>query len=135
VPGANGLAYAASEGVLYAVTFGGEQSGTLWTLELDNEGAVTNTSERTLVEKGRFDGIVLRPNEQILISDWGVEGASNPTAALHRIAEGGTGAVTTIELPDWQGPADFSCAPTRGCWIPDLPGSVVEVIRPSAREK
>jgi hypothetical protein len=94
---------------------------------------VTDASARTLVEKGRFDGIVVRPDEQILISDWGVDGASNPTPALHRVAEAGTGSVTTMELLDWQGPADFSCAPTRGCWIPDLPGSLVEIVRPAAR--
>jgi sugar lactone lactonase YvrE len=135
VPGANGLAYAASEGVLYAVTFGGEQGGKLWTLELDSEGKVADASARTIVEKGRFDGIVLRPNEQLLITDWGVEGASAPTPALHRVAQAGTGPVTTIELTDWQGPADFSCAPTRGCWIPDLPGGVVEVVRPRERMK
>jgi DNA-binding beta-propeller fold protein YncE len=135
VPGANGVTYAASEGVLYAVTFGGEQGGTLWTLELSADGTVGASSSRTLVEKGRFDGVVLRPNEQILISDWGVEGASTPTPALHRVGEGGTGSVTTIELPGWQGPADFSCAPTRGCWIPDLPGGFVEVVRPDEREE
>ena len=133
VPGANGLAYAASEGVLYAVTFGGEQGGKLWTLELDNKGRVTDASERTLIERGRFDGIALRPNEQLLITDWGVEGASDPTPALHRVAQAGTGPVTTVELADWQGPADFSCAPTRGCWIPDLPGNFVEVVRPGER--
>lgn len=133
VPGANGLAYVASEGVLFAVTFGGEQGGKLWTLELDGDGAVTDASARTLVEKGRFDGVVVRPDEQILISDWGVDGASNPTPALHRVAEAGTGPVTTMELPDWQGPADFSCAPTRGCWIPDLPGNFVEIVRSAAR--
>jgi len=133
IPGVNGLAYAASEGVLYAVNFGGDQGGQLWTLTLNADGAVEETSTRTLVEGGRFDGIVLRPNDRILITDWGVEGASDPTPALHRVAEGGTGAVTTIELPEWQGPADFSCSSTLGCWIPDLPASVVQVVRPGER--
>lgn len=133
IPGVNGLAYAASEGVLYAVNFGGDQGGQLWTLTLNADGAVEDTATRTLVEGGRLDGIVLRPNERILISDWGVAGASDPTPALHRVADGGTGAVTTLELPEWQGPADFTCSATRGCWIPDLPASVVQVVRPAER--
>lgn len=133
IPGVNGLTYSASEGVLYAVNFGGDQGGQLWTIELNEEGTVSETTSRTLVEGGRFDGIVLRPNERILISDWGVEGASNPTAALHRVDEAGTGDVTTIKLPEWQGPADFTCAEGRGCWIPDLPGSVVNIVRPGER--
>lgn len=133
VPGVNGLAYSSSDGVLSAVTFGGDQGGQLWTITLNQDGAVADTTSRTLVEGGRFDGVVLRPNDQILISDWGVEGASNPTPALHRVAAGGTGSVTTIELPEWQGPADFTCAKAHGCWIPDLPGSVVNVVRPGER--
>jgi len=133
IPGVNGLTYSASEGVLYAVTFGGEQGGQLWTLPLNEDGAVEETSSRTLVEGGRFDGVVLRPNGRVLISDWGVEGASNPTAALHVVNDGGTGEVTTIERPEWQGPADFVCTQARGCWIPDLPGSVVNVVRPGER--
>lgn len=133
VPGVNGLKYSASEGVLYAVTFGGDQGGQLWTLTLNEDGAVEETSTRTLVEGGRFDGVVLRPNGRVLISDWGVEGASDPTAALHVVGDDGTGEVTTIELPEWQGPADFECTQARGCWIPDLPGSVVNVVRPGER--
>lgn len=133
VPGVNGLAYSASEEVLYAVNFGGDQGGQLWTLPLNADGMVEEASTRTIVEGGRFDGIVLRPNDRILITDWGVEGASSPTPALHRVAEGGTGAVTTIELPEWQGPADFSCSSALGCWIPDLPASVVQVVRPGER--
>lgn len=135
VPGANGLAYSKSEGVLYAVTFGGDQGGKLWTLELNEDGMLSDASSRTIVEKGRFDGIVLRPNDRILISDWGVEGASDPTPALHRVGEAGTGSVATIELSDWQGPADFDCSKTHGCWIPDLPGSAVHVVRPGERRK
>jgi sugar lactone lactonase YvrE len=133
IPGVNGLKYSASEGVLYAVNFGGDQGGQLWTLTLNEDGAVEETSTRTLVEGGRFDGVVLRPNGRVLISDWGVEGASDPTAALHIVGEDGTGEVRTIELPEWQGPADFSCTQARGCWIPDLPGSVVNVVRPGER--
>lgn len=133
IPGANGLKYAPSDGSLYAVSFGGKQGGQLWTLPLNENGQIEDTSTRTLVEGGRFDGVVLGPNGHILISDWGVEGASNPTAALHRVADHGTGEVTTIELRDWQGPADFTCANDRGCWIPDLPASVVTVVRPDER--
>ena len=133
IPGANGVKYAASDGVLYAVTFGGEQGGQLWTIELTDDGEVADASSRTLVEKGRFDGVVLRPNGQVLISDWGVEGASDPTPALHRVADEGTGSVTTIDLSDWQGPADFDCSTAHGCWIPDLPGSAVHVVRPAQR--
>jgi DNA-binding beta-propeller fold protein YncE len=133
IPGVNGLAYAASEGVLYAVNFGGDEGGQLWTLTLTADGAVEDTASRTLVEGGRFDGVVLRPDNRILISDWGVAGASDPTPALHRVAAGGTGAVATIELPEWQGPADFDCSAARGCWIPDLPASVMRVVRPGER--
>lgn len=133
IPGVNGLTYSASEGILYAVTFGGDQGGQLWTLTLNENGEVQETSSRTLVDGGRFDGVVLQSNEQLLISDWGVEGASNPTAALHRVEEAGTGSVTTIELPEWQGPADFVCSDARGCWIPDLPAGVVNVVRPGER--
>lgn len=133
IPGVNGLKYSASEGVLYAVTFGGDQGGQLWTLTLNENGEVQESSSRTLVEGGRFDGVVLQSNEQLWISDWGVEGASNPTATLHRVKEAGTGSVTTIELPEWQGPADFVCSEARGCWIPDLPAGVVNVVRPGER--
>lgn len=133
IPGVNGLKYSASEGELFAVNFGGDQGGQLWTLTVNDDGSVEDTSSRMLVEGGRFDGVVLRPNGKILISDWGVEGASDPTAALHSVADRGTGDVTTIELPDWQGPADFACASERGCWIPDLPASVVKVVRPGER--
>jgi len=51
------------------------------------------------------------------------------------VDEGGVGEVTTIKLPEWQGPADFSCSKMHGCWIPDLPGSAVEVVRPEERMK
>ena len=135
VPGVNGLAYSSADGVLYAVNFGGEQGGQLWTLTLDESGAVEESTSRTLLEGGRFDGIVLRPNDTILISDWGVEADANPTRALHRVEDGGTGSVTTIALSDWKGPADFTCAQGRGCWIPDLPASAVEVVRPAERMK
>lgn len=133
IPGVNGLKYSASERELFAVNFGGDQGGQLWTLSINDDGSVEDTSTRTLVEGGRFDGVVLRPNGQILISDWGVEGESDPTAALHSVADRGTGDVTTIELPEWQGPADFTCASERGCWIPDLPSSVVKIVRPGER--
>jgi hypothetical protein len=135
VPGANGIVYSKADGVLYAVTFGGEQGGALWTIELRNDGTVSDASSRTVLEKGRFDGIARRPNERLLISDWGVKGAPESGPALHQVAEGGTGAVTTVELPEWQGPADFSCTEMHGCWIPDLPGSAVEVVRPAERMK
>ena len=133
VPGVNGLTYAADRRVLYAVTFGGAQGGTLWTLTLGTDGTVQDTASRTLVEKGRFDGVVLRPDGNLLISDWGAEGADNPTPVLHRVEAAGTGAVTTIELPDWKGPADFACSATRGCWVPDLPAGMVRVVRPGER--
>ncbi len=133
IPGVNGLTYSASEGVLYAVNFGGDQGGQLWTLTLNENGAVEETSPRTVLEGGRFDGILLRPNGSVLITDWGVEGAENPTRALHRVEDGGTGSVTTVELTDWQGPADFTCTQSGGCWIPDLPASTVEVVRPGER--
>ena len=76
---------------------------------------------------------MVRPNGQILITDWGVKGGENTTPALHRIVGGETGSVMTIDLPEWQGPADFDCADTYGCWIPDLPGSAVHVVRPADR--
>lgn len=133
IPGVNGLKYSASEQELFAVNFGGEQGGQLWTLGINDDGSVDDPSSRTLVDGGRFDGVVLRPNGRILISDWGVEGASDPTPALHSVADRGTGDVTTIELPEWQGPADFVCTSERGCWIPDLPASVVNVVRPGER--
>lgn len=133
IPGVNGLKYSASEGTLYAVNFGGDQGGQLWTLTLNEDGTVEETSTRTLVEGGRFDGVVLRPDGRVLISDWGVEGASDPTAALHIVGEHDMGEVTTIELPEWEGPADFECTRAHGCWIPDLPASVVNVVRPGER--
>jgi len=135
VPGANGLAYAASEGVLYAVTFGGDQGGQLRIIELNEKGAVSDMSSRTVVEQSRFDGIVRWSNGSLLITDWGVEGDSESTPALHRIGDGGTGSVTTIALSDWKGPADFDCAKGHGCWIPDLPGGSVHVVRPGERMK
>jgi len=135
VPGANGLTYAASEDVLYAVTFGGEQGGQLWTIELGANGAVRDASARTILEQGRFDGVVRRPDDRLLISGWGVDGDSASPPALYRVADGGSGSVTTIELPNWTGPADFDCARTRGCWIPDLPESAVRVVRPGERIK
>lgn len=135
VPGANGLAYAASEGVVYAVTFGGDQGGQLRTIELNERGAVSDSSSRTIVEEGRFDGIVRWSNGSLLITDWGVEGDSASTPALHRIGDAGTGSVTTIKLSDWKGPADFDCAKGHGCWIPDLPGGNVHVVRPGERMK
>lgn len=135
VLGANGLVYATAEGVLYAVTFGEEQGGQLRTIELGTDGTVTDASSRTILEAGRFDGIVLRPNGALLVTDWGVEDNSESTPALHRIGDVGAGSVTTIELPDWTDPADFDCAEGRGCWIPDLPGSVVKVVRPGERMK
>ncbi|WP_105012455.1 hypothetical protein [Salinibacter sp. 10B] len=135
IPGVNGLAYSSADGVLYAVNFGGEQGGQLWTLTLDESGAVEGSTSRTLLEGGRLDGIVLRPNDTILISDWGVAADASPTRALHRVEDGGTGSVTTIALSDWKGPADFTCAQGRGCWIPDLPASAVEVVRPAERMK
>ncbi len=133
VPGVNGLTYVADENTLYAVTFGGEPGGQLWSITLNDAGAVVDASSRTIVENGRFDSVVHRPNGQILVSDWGVEGSDDSTPALHRIGEAGSGAVTTIELADWQGPADFVCDATHGCWIPDLPASTVYVVRPGER--
>jgi hypothetical protein len=94
---------------------------------------VQDTASRTLVEKGRFDGVVLRPDGNLLISDWGAEGADNSTPVLHRVEAAGTGAVTTIELPDWKGPADFACSAMWGCWVPDLPAGMVRVVRPGER--
>mgnify|MGYP000314763516 CR=1 FL=1 len=135
VPGANGLAYDASEGVLYAVTFGGKQGGQLWTIELNENGTVNEATSRTLIANGRFDGVVLRPNNRILISAWGVEGNAESPPALHQVTDDGMGSVTTIELSDWTGPADFDCAEAHGCWIPDLPGSAVHVVRPENRMK
>ena len=133
VPGVNGLKYAASEGVVYAVTFGGDGGGQLWTITLDDEGRVQESTSRTIQEGGRFDGVVLRPNGNILVSGWGVEGDAAAPPALYRVADGGTGSVSTIELPEWQGPADFVCSQSYGCWIPDLPASVVKVVRPGER--
>ncbi len=135
VPGANGVAYLASEGVLLAVTFGGDAGGQLWTIDLTDDGTVRDESSRSLVEKGRFDGLVRRPNGHLLISDWGVEGDAESPPALHRVADDGRGAVTTIKLSDWTGPADFDCAEAHGCWIPDLPGGAVHVVRPENRMK
>jgi len=68
VPGANGLLYGEDTQTLYAVTFGGEQGDRLWTIELDEAGTVTDTAARTIVEKGRFDGIARQPNGKLLIS-------------------------------------------------------------------
>lgn len=133
VPGANGLTYAVDDGPLYVVSFGGERGGTLWTLELDEAGTVVNTAAQTIVAKGRFDGVVQRPNGTLLISDWGVEGVENPTPALHRVDPSGEGASTTVELSGWEGPADFACAHPHGCWIPDLPASAVHVVHPGER--
>ncbi len=133
VPGANGLAYDASEGVLYAVTFGGDQGGQLWTIELDDDGTVRDASTRTLLAEARFDGIVRRPGGNLLISDWGVEGDAESPPALHQVANHGAGAITTIALSGWTGPADFDCAGAHGCWVPDLPDSAVHVVRPEER--
>jgi len=133
ISGVNGVVYARESEVLYAVNFGGDQGGQLWTVEFGADGSVTDSRSRTVKEGGRFDGIVLRPNDTVLISDWGVESAENTTPALHRVTLGEGGAITTIDLPEWQGPADFTCAETYGCWIPDLPGGTVEIVRPGER--
>lgn len=133
VPGVNGLRYSADEGVLHAVTFGGEQGGQLWSISLDDGGLVSNASSQTLVQNGRFDGVILTPDGHVLISDWGAEGASDPTPALHRVGSEGTGTVATLELSNWQGPADFVCTTTHGCWIPDLPAGTVTVVHPYER--
>lgn len=133
VPGVNGLVYSSSQEVLYAVTFGGEQGGQLWTIELTDEGTVSGSSSRTILEEARFDGIVHHEDDHLLISDWGIEGDSDAPPALHRVADHGNGDVTTIEVSDWQGPADFECGAQRGCWIPDLPASTVTVVRPHQR--
>lgn len=130
VPGANGLAYSATDGTLYAVTFGGPKKGHLWTLPMADDGTVQASSTRSVHDGGRFDGIVRR-DDQILISSWGVKGTSAP--ALYRIADAGRGAVTRILLSGWNGAADFDCTPNRGCWVPDLPGNAVTVVRPANR--
>lgn len=130
IPGVNGLVYAPDEHVLYAVAFGGDAGGQLWTLQLADDGTVSSATSRTIVEGGRFDGVVLQPNDRLLISDWGpTEGDAGP--ALHLVGRSQEMA-ETIDLADWQGPADFTC--TEGaCWIPDLPASTVRVVRPDAR--
>ena len=130
VPGVNGLAYAATDGRLYAVTFGGPKRGSLWTLTMTDDGTLQASSTRSVQDDGRFDGIVRR-GDQLFISSWGVKGTSGP--ALYQITEAGQGAVTRIPLSDWKGAADFDCAPDRGCWVPDLPGSAVTVVRPTVR--
>lgn len=94
---------------------------------------MSDASSRTILEKGRFDGIVRRSNGSLLITDWGVKGNADAPPALHRVGDEGTGSVTTTNLSEWKGPADFDCAEGHGCWIPDLPGSAVEVIRPGER--
>lgn len=133
ISGVNGVVYAREAEVLYAVNFGGDQGGQLWTIEFGADGSVMDTRSRMVKKGGRFDGIVLRPNDTVLISDWGVETAEKTTPALHRVTLGEGGAITTIDLPEWQGPADFTCAETYGCWIPDLPGGTVEIVRPGDR--
>jgi len=130
VPGVNGVAYSDTENTLYAVTFGGPKTGHLWTLSMTGEGTVQASSSRTVKAGGRFDGVVRR-DDQLLISSWGVEGASGP--ALYRVEKTGRGAVTRMPLSDWSGAADFDCAPDRGCWVPDLPEGVVTVVRPPSR--
>jgi sugar lactone lactonase YvrE len=130
VPGVNGVAYAGADEKLYAVTFGGPKKGRLWTLSMTEAGTVEASSTRTVKDGGRFDGIVRR-GDQLLISSWGVKGTSEP--ALYRVGKKGRGAVTRMPLGDWSGAADFDCAPDRGCWIPDLPGSAVTVVRPTDR--
>lgn len=130
VPGVNGVAYAEADDALYAVTFGGSKKGRLWTLSMTEAGTVEASSTRTVKEGGRFDGIVRR-GDQLLISSWGVKGTSGP--ALYRVEQTGRGPVTRMPLSDWSGAADFDCAPDRGCWIPDLPGSAVTVVRPADR--
>lgn len=132
VPGANGVVYADSENELYVVNFGGDQGGQLWTITMDGDGMVSDTSSETLVEGGRFDGVVRQDDGQLLITDWGVEGASDPTPALHQVDADATEIGSTIELSDWQGPADFTCV-EGFCWIPDLPASVVRIVRPDER--
>lgn len=132
IPGANGLVYSESDGELYAVTFGGEQGGALWTITLTEDGEVNEASSRTLLEGGQFDGIVMQSDDQLLISDWGVEGDDEAAQALHVVGTAESDSLSTIELTDWQGPADFSCA-AGACWIPDLPASVVHIVRPGQR--
>lgn len=130
LPSVNGLVYAPEDNVLYAVTFGGDSGGQVWSLELADDGAVAASSSRTIVENGRFDGVVLWPDDQLLISDWGPpEDGAGP--ALHRVDR--TGEMSTaIDLTDWDGPADFACV-QGSCWIPDLPANVVRIVRPNAR--
>lgn len=132
IPGANGVAYSESQNALYAVNFGGDQGGQLWTISLDENGEVSDASSRTILEGGRFDGIVLQDDEQVVISDWGIEDDAEAPPALHLVEETGSGSVSTIELSDWQGPADFTCV-DGACWIPDLPASVVHIVRPDER--
>ncbi len=132
IPGVNGVTYDDSTNELYAVNFGGDQGGQLWTISLDENGEVSDASSRTILEGGRFDGIVLQENEQVLISDWGVENDAEAPPALHVVGDSGSGSVSTIELSDWQGPADFTCV-DGACWIPDLPASVVHIVRPDER--
>lgn len=131
IPGVNGVAYVADEKRLYAVTFGGDASGALWTLTMDAAGRVQTTSTRRIRAGDRFDGIVHRDGT-VFISAWGVKGTSGP--ALYRVAEAGRGAVTRVPLSGWGGAADFDCADGRGCWIPDLPGNAVTVVRPESRK-
>lgn len=132
IPQANGVAYAAEASALHVVTFGGNSGGQLRTLHLKGDRTIAETTTRTIRSGGRFDGLV-RHNGALLISSWGVKGTDERPPVLYRVDDGGTGAVTTTPLSGWQGPADFDCTGGRGCWIPNLPGSSVEVVRPEER--
>lgn len=131
IPGVNGVAYAAGTGRLYAVTFGGPQAGALWTLTVDAAGRVQEPSSRTIQAGDRLDGVVRR-GTTVLISAWGEKGTSGP--ALYRVADRGTGTVTRLPLSDWSGAADFDCVEGGGCWVPDLPGNAVTIVRPEQRK-
>lgn len=133
VPKANGVAYARDANTLYAVTYGGDAGGQLRTLDLKADGTVAETSTRTIQSGGRFDGLVRR-DDALLVTSWGVKGDDEHPPALYRIEDEGTGSVTSIPLSAWQGPADFDCTEARGCWIPNLPGRQVGVVRPPTRD-
>lgn len=135
IPGANGIALdAGGQTATIAGIGAGFTGGDIYTLPLAPDPSGAPDTPRPAPQRlaasphGLLDGIALRPDGTVLVSDWIAFDPPVPGQIL-AVTPGGT--TTPVATPPLTGPADFALTPDGHLWIPSIPTNSVTILPPA----